>query len=191
MTHGFISSLIFIMKKTTEISPASPSAQQRFRVFLMEHLNYTVDVLAKDEDEAREIALQDDTSRSEAECTFFDAEEIAVVSEDDNTFSPSNGCLNCHGRYDDQVCSHCKDCIKKITNDKNPPESKPKQKDSPTIVRITEEDLQDLAEQKLGRPLTGDELYLAVKTFDHVLDWLPDAEFAIDEAVSEAAEENR
>jgi hypothetical protein len=98
--------------------PATSSAQKRYRVSLLETLHYTVDVLAKDEDEARDIALEDETPRSEAECTFFDAEEIALVPEDDRTFSPNNGCHRCGQRMEDEHYPHCPQCIEAIKKEK-------------------------------------------------------------------------
>jgi hypothetical protein len=112
----FISSPIDpLTAENVENAPATAPAPKRFRVYLTERLHYTVDVLAQDEEEARELALEDETPRSEAECTFFDAEEIAVIPDDDETFLPSNGCYRCGKRVDDDLAyPHCSACIEKI-----------------------------------------------------------------------------
>lgn len=94
-------------------SPATASAHRRYRVYLTEKLHYTVDLLAEDEDEARDMALETE-HRSETECTFFDAEEIAVIPEGDKNFSPCNACETCGIRNDDGGYRHCPACIEKI-----------------------------------------------------------------------------
>jgi hypothetical protein len=74
-------------------------------------------VLAGNEDEARELALESE-NRSEAECTFFDAEEIAIVPGDDKTFLPGNGCWRCGVRMENEAYPHCPACIEVIKKEK-------------------------------------------------------------------------
>jgi hypothetical protein len=99
-----------IMANANETPPAE---NKRFRVYLLEKLHYTVDVLAKDEDEACDLALESEY-RSEAECTFFDAEDIAVIADNDNTFNAGNACMKCGARIEEEMHPHCTACIEAI-----------------------------------------------------------------------------
>ena len=92
-----------------ENSTTSPA--KRFRVFLVEKLQYCVDVLAANEEEAREIALETD-HRGEPECLNFDADEIKEIPTEDRDFGAVNGCMKCGGlieeNYDSE--SYCPAC---------------------------------------------------------------------------------
>ena len=105
-----ISQFLYRMENAT----TSPAQHQiRYRGYLIEKLHYTVDVLAKDEDEARELALESEY-RSEAECTLFDAEEIVIVPKGDKTFHAGNACMKCGARIKEEMYPHCSGCIEKI-----------------------------------------------------------------------------
>jgi hypothetical protein len=53
------------------------------------------------------------------------------------------------------------------------------------IFTIAEEDLNDIAQDKIGRELTADEMRMAIKNFEWGIQWHEVAEIAVDLAVEE------
>src|SRR5207247_3844809 len=96
------------------VEKPTPQARRRFRVRLRVDLAYTVDAVAADEDQARDIAVGTET-KGEPGCLMFGVDETAGVREDDDSFTPVNACVRCKGvieSYDRYP--HCPACIEAI-----------------------------------------------------------------------------
>ncbi len=100
------------------IEKTPPPAPKRFRVILREELTYTIDLLAKDEDEARDIALETEM-KGEPECHHFDADYIIPVKQDEPDFDAVNACYRCKAVMKDfDEYPHCPSCIEAIKTER-------------------------------------------------------------------------
>jgi hypothetical protein len=110
-----LSAFTFLTRNTMlPVSATQPSpVHHRYRVFLREELVYTVDVIALDEEHAREIALETET-RDEPECRSFDVDALIRIEEADADFNPINECSKCQKIMDDSTSPHCPACIEAI-----------------------------------------------------------------------------
>src|SRR6266545_3168837 len=85
-------------------------ADKRYRVCLTETLSYAIDVVARDEDEAR-LSL-DLADRTDAPSSDLAADSVTVVPAGD-AFRPDNACVTCGARAKD-IYPHCSARIERI-----------------------------------------------------------------------------
>lgn len=94
--------------ETTQTAPE----QKRYRVILSEEMVYTIDVIARDEEQALELALNSDR-KGEPRCEHCDA-DVTTVTDDETDFDPVNSCMRCKAVLEDDQYPHCPACIEQI-----------------------------------------------------------------------------